>query len=271
MSTMPAFLAARPPSLARALHIQARVIGALLMRELHTRYGRDNIGYLWMMLEPMLLATVIGSLHSTMGHRDYSGDMRPLPFALTGYITFILFRNIVNRTEGAIEVNAPLLYHKQVTVLDITIARALLEFFGCFVTFVIMMTLACCVGLANPPVRPLALLASWGIMFWYSLGNSLVITGVSHDQRTVSRLIPIYSYLMIGVSGAWFALAWVPHPYREWLTYIPLTGIFELARYGEFSVSKLDYFYPLYDIGGCVVLTWVGLISIRIMRHRIHL
>jgi capsular polysaccharide transport system permease protein len=31
----------------RALDVQRRVIGALIMRELHTRFGRDNIGYAW--------------------------------------------------------------------------------------------------------------------------------------------------------------------------------------------------------------------------------
>ena len=44
------------------LRIQARVIGALMMRELHTRYGRENIGYLWLILEPMFLATAVGLL-----------------------------------------------------------------------------------------------------------------------------------------------------------------------------------------------------------------
>ena len=45
----------RPPSasFASALATQFRVIGALILRELHTRYGRENIGYLWMIGEPM--------------------------------------------------------------------------------------------------------------------------------------------------------------------------------------------------------------------------
>ena len=173
----------------RSISIQARVIGALMLRELHTRYGRENVGYLWMIGEPMLLATVIGALHTSAGHTVYAGDIKPLPFAVLGYTVFILFRGIVNRAEGALEANAPLLYHHMVTVFDLTLARALLEFAGVFLTFVLLMTLLVFVGLADPPVRPLYLLAAWGYMFWYALGHSLIITAISYENRTVGRLV----------------------------------------------------------------------------------
>ncbi|MBV8848841.1 MAG: ABC transporter permease [Methylobacteriaceae bacterium] len=254
-----------------ALAIQSRVIGALILRELHTRYGRENVGYLWLVGEPMMLATVIGLLHSASSHAGHGGDMKALPFAVLGYTVFILFRGIVNRSEGSLEANAPLLYHRQVTILDITIARALLEFAGVFLTFVILMTLIICLRLANPPVRPLALLAAWGLMFWYSFGHSLVITAISYENRTIGRLVHPYSYFMVGLSGAFIPLAWLPHPYRDWLSYLPITSIFELARYGQFSAAKLDYFYGEYLVAACAILTWTGLVCVRTLRHKLHL
>lgn len=255
----------------RSLVVQGRVIAALMLRELHTRYGRENVGYLWMIMEPMMLATVIGLMHSGSGHSEYGGDIRPLPFAIVGYTTFILFRGIVGRSEASMESNAPLLYHRQVTALDITISRALLEFCGCFVTFVVLMMMLVCLGLAQPPVRPLASIASWFLMLWYSLGHSLVITTISHDNRTIGRLVHPYSYFMVGLSGAFLAIGWLPHPFREWMTYIPMTSIFELARYGQFKSAKLDYFFPLYLVSACMLLTWGGLIGLRRLRRRIHL
>src|SRR5580692_536067 len=42
--------------LTQGARIQVRVLGALIVRELHTRFGRDNIGFLWFIVEPMLLA-----------------------------------------------------------------------------------------------------------------------------------------------------------------------------------------------------------------------
>lgn len=44
-----------------SLAIQRR-IGALLMREIITRYGRNNIGFLWLFVEPLLMTLLIVSL-----------------------------------------------------------------------------------------------------------------------------------------------------------------------------------------------------------------
>ena len=59
--------AKRPPGLLDALGVQMNVIGALIMRELHTRFGRDNIGYLWVFAEPMLLAIAVAAMHAGNG------------------------------------------------------------------------------------------------------------------------------------------------------------------------------------------------------------
>ena len=45
----------------QSLRIQARVVHALIMREIITRYGRHNIGFAWLFAEPMLFTIgVIG-------------------------------------------------------------------------------------------------------------------------------------------------------------------------------------------------------------------
>ena len=124
-----------PSKPSEALATQARVIGALIMRELHTRYGRENIGYLWLIADPLMLGTVISILHNRGG--THSGT-NPAAFAMVGYTIFILFRSMINRSEGAITANAPLLFHRMVTVLDICISRALLELAGTTMAFFIL-------------------------------------------------------------------------------------------------------------------------------------
>jgi capsular polysaccharide transport system permease protein len=271
MSTSPASAARHSNLMIEAFATQCRVIGAIILRELHTRYGRENIGYLWVIGEPMLLATVIGLLHVGNHATSYIGNVRPIPFAVMGYTTFILFRGIVNRSSGSLEVNAPLLYHKQVTLLDLTVARAILEFAGCFVTFLILMSLLIMTGLADPPVRPLIVILAWALIFWYSLAHSILIASSTYENRTAERLIHPYSYFMVGLSASFFQVGWVPHPYREWLGYIPLTSIFELERYGMFSGTNLDFYYGEYVFAACAVLTWIGLIMMRRVHQHVHL
>jgi capsular polysaccharide transport system permease protein len=50
-----------------------------------------------------------------------------------------------------------------------------------------------------------------------------------------------------------------------------MVQIFELVRYGEFASAKDTYAHPLYIAGWCMVLTYVGLISLKIVRRHIHL
>ena len=103
-------------SLSFGFAIQLRVIGAVLMREIHTRFGRDNIGYLWMFAEPMLLSIAITSIHYLL-HVHTALGMEIAPFYLCGYTPFLMFRSIVNRATATIQSNRSLMYHRQVTLL----------------------------------------------------------------------------------------------------------------------------------------------------------
>ncbi len=255
----------------QAFAVQKRVIGALILRELHTRYGRENVGYLWMFLEPMLLASVIGFLHFEEGRAVYGQDIKPLPFAVLGYTTFILFRGIVNRAEGAIEANAPLLYHRSVTVFDIILARALLEFGAIFMTFVIIMTLVVFVGLADPPARPLYVIFGWVLMWLFCMGHSLIITAATYERRTLGRFVHPYTYFMTGLSGAFYIMSWLPRGVRYYAEWLPTTTIFETVRYGWFESAKYDYCFFGYCLAFCLTTIWIGLVMLRSIRDKIHL
>jgi len=57
------------PDFLRSLVIQTRVIGALVMREIITRYGRHNIGFMWVFVEPMMFTGgVLGMLDPRFNH-----------------------------------------------------------------------------------------------------------------------------------------------------------------------------------------------------------
>src|SRR5208282_2917688 len=51
----------------QSLAIQFRVLHALMMRELITRYGRDNLGVLWLVGEPMIFTLGVTTLWSAAG------------------------------------------------------------------------------------------------------------------------------------------------------------------------------------------------------------
>jgi capsular polysaccharide transport system permease protein len=248
-------------SAGRALVIQGRVIGALIMRELHTRYGRDNVGYLWMILEPMMLAVAVSAIHIGQG-LHFGGDVRPVPFAIIGYGIFIIFRGIFTRAEGTLESNRPLLYHRMVTILDMLVARAILEGAAVGMTVIILLAMAVVLEMATLPPRPLLVLLAMFYMIWISATN---------DNKLVARLIHPGTYLLMPIAGGFFMLGWIPEPFRSILWYVPFVHIFELARYGQFEACKPDYFDLTYLTGWCLSLTVIGMLSIRIVRRHVHL
>jgi ABC-type polysaccharide/polyol phosphate export permease len=49
------------------MRYEIRVIGALLMREILTRYGRHNIGFMWLFVEPMMFTLGVLALWTSVG------------------------------------------------------------------------------------------------------------------------------------------------------------------------------------------------------------
>lgn len=254
--------------LARGAAIQANVIGALIMRELHTRYGRDNIGYLWVIAEPMLLAGAVALLHSGE-HLRYLGGLRPVPFALVGYGLFIMFRSIVSRAETVLEANRPLLYHRQVTLFDMLAARALLEGASTTLALALLIFAAWTLGLSDPPARPLVLLGAMALMLWLSFGLSMVVAALSQRSHAFGRLLHPALYLSLPLSGAFFVLAWIPQPFRSALEWVPLVQIFELARRGMFAAYQTPYVDLPYLLAWCLSLTLVGMLALKAIRREI--
>jgi capsular polysaccharide transport system permease protein len=260
--------ATRHVSLGECLAIQARVIGAVIMRELHTRYGRDNIGYLWLIAEPLMLGTIISALHSGTSH---GAGINPVAFTVTGYCNFIMFRGIVNRSEGAIHSNLPLLHHRMVTVFDITLGRALLEAAGTVTAFTILISFCIAFGYVGLPERPLYLAAGIGYLFWVSFGISMIITGGSHDRSFWERMVHPFTYFMIPLSGAFYMVGWIPDKYRYYLLFNPMPHAFEIIRYGVFPSATLDYVNFEYLTWSAALLTLFGLLAMRSVKSRLHL
>ncbi len=261
---------AKAPSLLHALRVQMDVVGALIMRELHTRYGRENIGYLWMIAEPALLAGAVASIHA--GQKTQHGsDLRSVPFSLIGYCIFILFRSIITRAESTIDSNKPLFYHRMVTLFDMLFARALLEGASTVLTLGILILAATALGFADLPIRPLPLALSILLMLWFSFGISMAICAATYENHLVAKFVHPITYLLMPTSGAFFQLAWIPEPWRTYLSWFPMTQIFELARYGQFESCDDRYVNMTYIVTSNLVLTFAGLLALRIVRRHVHL
>jgi capsular polysaccharide transport system permease protein len=127
------------------------------------------------------------------------------------------------------------------------------------------------VGMSDWPARPLWLILGVFFMFWFAFNMSLIIVSISHDNRLIGRLVHPVSYIMMPLSGAFYRVEWIPAKYREILEWFPLPQIFEMCRYGYFQSADDRYFSVSYLVGCCLVLSYIGLVSIKIVRGKVHL
>lgn len=255
--------------LAKGFEVQLGVIGALTMRELSSRFGRHNIGYLWIIGEPMMLATAISTLHA-LGSGTHMTGMHPYAFTLVGYNIFIIFRNIFNRADHLLDHSTYLLYHSIITPFDIVMSKAVAEIVGTIASFFILLGVGIFLGIADVPPRPLYLFLSIFLISWLTIGLAMIVSAYTYDSHFLSRFTHPFSYFMIPMSGAFFTMSFLPEWARQYMAWNPLMTVFELARYGAFEVASDRYLYTTYLIGWCAATTYWGLIALRHVRTRLH-
>jgi len=152
-----------------ALSTQARVIWALILRETKTRYGEHKIGFLWALLEPVMMVAVFVGIFSTI-RSDSPGGMPLVQFMLVGMVPFTLFRDTMQQMQGGINQNKQLFAFPQVTTFDVIIARGILEVLllsGVFMMLLIGLHLG---GWPISVERPLGVLAACGLLAMMGLG-----------------------------------------------------------------------------------------------------
>jgi capsular polysaccharide transport system permease protein len=116
------------------------VLGALVLREMQARFGRHNIGYLWMIVEPMLLASVVTAIHyATEGSVTAGSGMAAYPFTVLGYCVLIIYRNNFSRSESVLEVSVNMMHHSRITAFDIFLSKMICESSGAIMALLILM------------------------------------------------------------------------------------------------------------------------------------
>lgn len=249
-------------SLYRSWSIQNRVIHALLMREILTRFGRHNIGFLWLFVEPMLFTLGVTALWTAT--KSVHGSNLPIAaFALTGYSSVLLWRNMPSRCIGAIEPNLSLMYHRNVKVIDIFIARLILEGGGATISFVILAIIFISIGWIDLPEDVLSISFGWLMLAWFGVSLALLLGALSHEYELIEKLWHPASYLLFPLSGAAFLVDALPKAAQNIILYLPMVHAVEYIRAGYFGSQIKAHYDMSYMALFCALLTLLALAQVR--------
>lgn len=253
---------------AASLRTQARVIGALMMREAMTRFGRDNIGFFWLMGEPMILTVGIMLIWSIAG-LTHGHNVDVIPFALTGYTVLTLWRHIISRAVHCFRANSGLLFHRNIHFLDTLLARTFLETTGTGMAFFVAYVPLLLLGYVDPLNDPLILVFAWLLLAWFSFGVGLIIAALTEMSHVAEHFIHPILYLTLPITGTFFMVEWLPQSYRELMLLSPLVNINEMFRDGMFGDKARTHWSAIMLLVWCVGLTAAGLLIASRARSRI--
>jgi len=231
----------------RGLAVQTRILRALITRELMVRYGRGNIGFLWIVLEPMILcAGVIGLRYAIQAHEEHGISLVAL--LLSGYMPLTLWRHLTNRGIHLARQNIGMLYHRDITVVDTFMMTMVLEFMGCTVAFVVNYAALIAVNAIDPIVDYGLVCCGWFALGLLALSVGALVTVVTEYYEAAERFIQPMQYLILPISGFLFMVDWLPTQAQKIAWYMPMIHCFEMLRAGFFGnsvVTHYDIWYPL--------------------------
>lgn len=255
-------------SLAKGWDIQVRVIKALMLRELTTRFGRENIGFLWVMVEPLLFAGLIALLwRATKGPSEYGVDI--IAFVVSGYIPMVLFRSSINRSVSSFTANASLMYHRQIKILDIILVRFLIEFIGHMMAYLFIVILLTTLGFFPIPYDIGFLILGWMYFSLFTISIALVVAPLSETSEVVEKFIPVTNYMMIPLSGAFFLVGSLSPGLANAALYSPPVHAMEMMRLGIFGPSIKPHYDFIYPLQFCLPVMAIGLLLCRAVRRRL--
>src|SRR6516165_6574107 len=113
-------------AISHSFHVWLNVINALLLRDIKVRAGRFYSGYLLIFLMPIVHLGVVLIIFAGTGRTPNVGT-DPVIFYGLSILPFVVFVYPSRQITFSLAANRPLLYFPRVQIMDIIIARGLLE------------------------------------------------------------------------------------------------------------------------------------------------
>ncbi len=258
-----------PISAVDMLRTQGRVIFALTLRGMRSRFFGNGLGFLvasvgWPLAHMLLLLVI----YAVAGRFTPVGDSVILFFA-TGLIPFMAFNYISRWTMIGMLYDRPLLNFPVVKVFDLLVARVFLETLGSCITAISLFAILWMGGIDFMPQNTVQA----GFAFCAAL---LLGAGMGFVNTIIVMAFPAWSsaYVLIMIvlyvsSGILFMPDSLPEIARYYLSFNPALHAVEWMRsayYPGYGSMVLDKTYLL-AWGICTI--FVGLAAERLFRGRL--
>ena len=245
-----------------------RVVGALMLREMSTTYGRSPGGWLWALAEPVGTIALLSVAFSFAFLAPPLGKSFAIFYA-TGFLPFTLYLDVSQKTATALRFSRPLLGFSAVVWVDALIARALLNTLthvaGSALVLYVLIVLSPDAASPNPGGVGLA----YAMAVSFAIGVGLINAYLFAVFPAFERVWTLASRPLFLISGVLFLLDSVPHPLRDWLVLNPLFHVTGEMRAATYPAYRPTYVDPLYVFAISIGLATLGALLLHRFRDKV--
>jgi capsular polysaccharide transport system permease protein len=252
----------------RTIHVWLNVINALLLRDIRMRAGKFYTGYLFIFLMPFAHLAVVLTANVTMGKAPPIGTQPIIYFGLS-ILPFVIFVYPSRQIVMGLALNRPLLYFPRVKIMDVIVARGLLETAnGMAVSGLVLLVLFLATDEFEPrdPLGMMnALLLTLYIGFAWGAYNCLI----GHLIRVWFYAFNVFFPVLWIGSGIIINVHGLPVEIRHIVAFNPLFQCIEYLRYSYYEgypVELLDVGYPFW-FATCLLAS--ALLLERLLRRQL--
>lgn len=247
--------------------VQLRVLFALAMREMTTRYGRSAGGYIWAILEPVGTIVLLSAVFSQIARHPPLGSSF-IHFFASGYLAFHIYMDVSRTVSSSVKVNRALLSFPRVTMLDTIIARFALQLLTSTMVFALIMGMLS-VALETDTRPQLGLvLSAIAMAACLAVGVGAVNCVLFAFSPTWERIFTVLNRPMFLLSGIFYLYEDMPRAVQGPLWWNPLIHVTATMRQGFYPYYQPSFISPVFVYSVGLGLLALGVLLLRLLRAR---
>ena len=228
----------------------------LTRRDLKVRYSTSALGYLWSILDPLIMSGIYWFIFTQVFHRA-AGTEPYIVFLLAGLLPWMWFNSAVSDSTRAFLKSAKLVRStaipRSIWVASITLGKGI-EFLLSLPVLAIFAILAGAQLSWEAIYFPLAIALQAILTF----GIGLIVAPLVVFFRDLERVIKLFLRFLFYASPIIYAFSDLPVAIQPWAAFNPLAGIFDLYR-AAFFPEELNWAVVGVSAGMSVVILIAGL------------
>ncbi|MDR3623240.1 MAG: ABC transporter permease [Paludisphaera borealis] len=190
------------------------VVQNMVMQELHVRYQRSFMGFLWTLINPLLMMMILSIVFSNLfpSRENYS------VFLLAGIVPWTFMAGSISEATACILVNEGLIRKIYVPKLVFPLVRVLINLVTMVLSLAALFVLLLPLG-ARPSLPMLLLPVAMGLFVAFTLGLSLLVATTNTFFRDCAHLVSVFLQAWYFATPIIYHLEDFPEPvrWRFWL------------------------------------------------------